>query len=169
MNVRHVFAAILACLPFLAFAEQPVRFAEGAEITLPTDYLYSFEDGNMTIVVSPKQHELFRFRLTFHSLARYLAQRPRIAEEFVASMAEKEGRRLLPIQGTNHKWFFEPGTPSNISGEAARNMHGVVAMREGYTTMTLTVPERYSNEPIVRDFVGGGMEALLSTLRYVDN
>jgi hypothetical protein len=169
MNVRHVFAAILACLPFFAFAGQPVRFAEGAEITLPTDYLYRFEDDNMTIVVSPKQHELFQYRLTFHSLTRYLAQRPRIAEEFVASIADKEGRWLRPIQGTNYKWFFEPGAPSNISGEVARNMHGAVAMREGYTTITLTVPERYSNEPIVRDFVGGGMEALLSTLRYVDN
>ena len=159
--------ALLGWLPPAALADSPVRFAEEAEITLPDGYSHRFEDERKTIVVHPSRQDLFEYRLTFHSLVQYLAQRPRITEEFVSSMAEKKGKQLRTIRGTSHKAFVEAGAPSNVNGETVRNLHGVVAMREGYTTMTLTVPEKYANNPAVREFVAGGMERLLATLRYV--
>lgn len=161
-------SAFVACTPLLAVAD-PVRFATNAEVTLPAGYAHTFEDAGKTIVVSPKQKDLFEYRLTFHSLVQFLSQRPTIAEDFVRSMAEKKGKTLLSIPDTGLEGFLEAGNPSTVNGERARNMHGVVALREGYTTMTLTVPEKHVNDPTVREFVGGGMATLLATLRYVDN
>src|SRR5438477_882351 len=152
-----VIAVVLAFSSAVAAAAEPIRFAAAAQVTPPDGYTHSFEDDGKTIVLYPKQKDLFQYRLTFHSLVQYLAQRPTVTEDFVSSMAEKKGKKLLPIRGTMHKGFLEAGTPSTVNGELVRNMHGVVAMREGYTTMTLTVPERYANEPTVREFVAGGM------------
>jgi hypothetical protein len=168
MIARIALAAALS-LPQLALAGSPVRFSDGAQVTLPDGYSHSFEDDKRTIVLYPKQKELFQYRLTFHTLVPHLAQRPRIAEEFVSSMAEKKGKQLRTIKGTALKGFLEAGNPSNVDGEPMRNMHGVVVMRQGYTTITLTVPEKYANDATVREFVGGGMEAILATLKYVGN
>ena len=159
--------ALLGSLSLPALGGTPVRFADGAEITLPDGYTHSLEDDRKTIVLYPSRKDLFEYRLTFHSLVQYLARRPRITEEFVSSIAEKKGKQLRTIRDSAHKAFVEAANPSNVNGEAARNLHGVVAMTEGYTTMTLTVPEKNANDPTVREFVGGGMEVLLGTLRYV--
>lgn len=161
--------ALLAYFPLPTLAGPVVRFADGVEITLPDGYSYGFEDDRKTVVIYSKQEDLFQYRLTFHSLVEHLTQRPRITEEVVSSMAEKKGKSLHTIRGTTYKGFLEPGTRSKINGETARNMHSIVALREGYVTTTLTVLEKHANNPVVRKFVGDGMEALLATLKYVGN
>jgi hypothetical protein len=165
---RAAVLAVLACIPLLAGAAGPVRFARNAEVTLPAGYTHGFEDDGRTIVLYPPRKDLFQYRLTFHSLIQHLSQRSTIADDFVGSMARKKGKNLLLFGGQKHKGFVELGERSTVGSEPVRNLHGVVAIREGYATMTLSVPERNAGDPAVRAFLAEGMEGLVASLRYVD-
>jgi hypothetical protein len=159
-------AALFATAPFLALAGQPVRFGQ-AEITVPDGFSHALENGGKTLVLYPRQKALFQYRLTFHSLVEQLPQRPRIAEETVSSLAEKKRMQPYPVRGSSHMGFLDTGTRSTVNGEPLRTMQGAVSLGEGYATMTVAVPEKYANEPVVREFLGVGLESLLATLRYV--
>ena len=164
--LRRLVPGLILLVWALAAYGQSVQFANGgARITLPAGYSHELEDDGKTIVIRPGQKDLFEFRLTFNSLAQYARQRPNIAEEFIRNAAEKKGRKVNRIKGTDSIGFLEPGDGTTVNREPARNMHGVLTLGKGYVTLTLTVPEKYAQLPEVREFVGGGMESLLGRLR----
>jgi hypothetical protein len=145
---------------------QVVSFADrGATLALPAGYSYALEDKGRTIVVRPPKRGSFEFRLTFNSLAQLAGTRPTIAQEFIADAAKKDGRTLGRIRGTDSFGFFEAAGGSMVNGEPARNMSGLITLGQGYVTLALTIPEKNVDTPAVRDFLGGGMEALLGGLR----
>jgi hypothetical protein len=143
-----------------------VPFAHGgARITLPAGYGYELEGDGRTIVIRPARRELFEFRITYNSLAKYARERRSVAEDFIHRTAQKKGRRVHRIKGTDSIGFIEPGAASTVKDEPVRNIHGLMSLGKGYVTFTLTVPEKYAHLPEVRAFVGGGMESLLGALR----
>ncbi len=145
---------------------QVVSFADGgARLSLPAGYTHELEDKGKTIVVRPPTPGLFELRLTFNSTAQYAKKRPNIAQEFVMDAAKKKGRTIGRIRGTGNIAFLEIGSDSMVNGERARNMQGLIALGQGYVALTLTVPEKNTETPAVRDFLGGGMETLLGGLR----
>jgi hypothetical protein len=157
-------AALLASASCVALAGQPVRFGQ-AEITIPEGYAHALEDGGRTLLMRPTQEPKFDYRLTFHRLVQPVS--PQTPEEIVAALARKKRMQPYEIRGSSHVGFLDMGTRSTVDGEPVRRMEGAVALKEGYATMTVAVPEKYANHLAVRDFLGVGVEHLLATLRYV--
>src|SRR5262247_1471929 len=78
-----LFVGLGLALWMLIAVAQPVQFANGARITLPTGYGHELEEKGKTIAIRPAQRNLFTFRLTYHSLAQYAVYQPDVAEDFI--------------------------------------------------------------------------------------
>ena len=166
MPIRCFFTFFVAVVVSLAANAGPVKFSSEAEVKVPDGYTYELEEGGKTIVLRSPKPGLFELRLTVISLLAYAVTRPAIAEDFIVDYAKKKGRNVNRVKGSSIVGFMEPGAPTSADGETLQNMHGVFAVGFAYAAMTLTFPTNSAEDPDLRAFIGGGMEAILATLRY---
>ena len=159
-----IVASAFCCL--VATAE-PVKFSSGAEVAVPDGFTFQMEAAGKTIVIRSPSAGLFELRLTFNTMLPDSASRPSLPEEFIIDRARAKGRNVTRVAGSLIVGFIEPGSARDVEGKVWRNMHGMFAVGPGYTTMTLSFAADRSADPELRAFVGGGMEEILSTLRYV--
>ncbi len=170
MSTKSLLAKIAlagSALCCLAATAAPSKFSSVAEVAVPDGFTFEMEERGKTIVIRSPQAGLFELRLTFNSMLPQAASRPSLPEEFIVDTAKKRGRTVSRVKGSLIVGFIEPGSPSEVDGHVRRNMHGMFAVGPGYATMTLSFPVERSADPELRAFVGGGMEKLLATLRYV--
>jgi hypothetical protein len=159
MKRRTTFVAI--ALPYLVSAqEQTVAFAGGkVEVALPTTLrVVSNEKQTLVAVFGPEEDH--KVELTLHETLQS-AGASDAAEQFVREQGQKKGRRVQQVPGK--ALFMEPGDEFAHEGKPFRSLHIQVGFGKSLVVVTLSAPQPMS--PILNQFLGGPVNAMLASLR----
>jgi hypothetical protein len=155
---------LVLALPHLTSArEQAVIFAGGkVEVDLPTNMrVVSNEKQSLAAVFGPEEDH--KIELTFHETLQSVNAAD-AAEQFVREQGQKKGRRVQQL--LDKALFMEPGGEFSHEGKSFRSLHVQVGFGKTLIVVTLSAPHPMS--PALNQFLGGPLNAMLSSLRRRD-
>lgn len=134
-------------------------------MNVPDGYRQSREDNGHTLVLSPPSPEKFVLRFTFHSLADYVAERPRVGREFIAHLAAKKNLKTFEVPGNGGLAYVEPPVVSEQDGGRVHETEGSLGLDDAYVTFTVMVDEASRDDPVVQELLRSGLQVLLGRIR----
>jgi hypothetical protein len=148
-----------------ACAKTVMKFGGGAaQVTIPLHYA-KVEDGDASLVVVSRPEG--NVRLFFHLHKLDAAMRvPRPGEAMVREQAEAKKKELK--RRGNKLAFFDPGPTSTKEGRTFLNLHWQIGFGKTLVVMSAYIPKDARDQPDVKRFLSGDIEAMIDSLRRVD-
>jgi hypothetical protein len=165
LATRVVVLALGAFAFHASSAQTTLRFGEGAaEVTVPAHYAPAQgQDASLVVLSKPEGNVELYFDL--HKLDA-TAKVAKPGEAFVREQAEKKGKPLRLHAGK--VVLFDPSPPAKVGEEVVANFHWQVGFEKTVIVISARVPYAAREEPDVKRFFSGDMEAIIASLRRVD-
>ena len=164
--MRSLLLALLLCSVALSAAAQNVLFAGNlARANVPAGYEHYFEERRKTLVLAPTGKLKAEVRFTFNSLREYLSQKPNAGLDFIEYAASKKNRPLFDIPENGGKAFIDFARDGVLNGKKAQDTHGMMGLRNGYVTFTITIDQEHVDSEAAKELLGTGIKALLGRIR----
>ena len=165
LPVRRVMSLVLACTAWMPQAQAGEKDPTGWRMNVPNGYRQALEDGGQTLVLTPANPDQFLIRFTFHSLAPYVKERPRVGREFIEHLAAKKGLKTFEVAGNGGVAYLEPAAVSEVDGGRVQETAGGLGLDDAYVTFTLVVDEAALADPVVKELLQAGLPVLLGRVR----
>jgi hypothetical protein len=142
-------------------------FSNGASVEVPPAYASNTEEDGKTLVIFPRVHPQFEFRLTFHSVVPYLRGRPNAARDFVLKHASEAKADLVYIGSRNWVGYTQDlGRHIEHDGVETSSLSTIFAIREGVVVTTFTGAAKHLNDEDFQRFLHADMEKILASIKY---
>lgn len=165
LPVRRVVSLVLACMAWAPHVQAAEREPAGWKMSVPDGYRQELEDDGRTLVLSPANPEQYLLRFTYHPLAEYVKERPRVGREFIEHLARKKGLKTFPVDGNGGVAYLEPPVVVEQDGARAQETAGGLGLDDAYVTFTVVIDEAAMTDPVVRELLQSGIHVLLGRIR----
>lgn len=166
MRTTKIFIALLCSVAIGAHAETVLFAGNVARADVPAaGYEHFFEEERKTLVFVSTGRLKAAVRFTFNSLQPYLTQKPNVGLEFIEYAASKKSKPLFDIPGNGGKAFFDFTREGALDGKKAQDTHGMMGLRDGYVTFTITIDQEHVGSAEAQALVSTGIKSLLGRIR----
>lgn len=153
-------------MPLMAFAQQILKFADGAgEVTIPDHYV-RLKDKDASLVVVSRPEDNVRLYFDLHKLDSAVRV-SNSGEVLVREQAQKKNKQVR--QRGSKVVFFDPSPPNSVDGRTILYMHWQIGFGKTVVVMSAHVPQDAKEAPDVKRFLSGDIEFITDSLRRVGN
>lgn len=165
LPVRRLVSLVLACMAWAPHVQAAEREPAGWKMSVPNGYRQEVEDDGRTLVLSPAKPEQYLLRFTYHSLAEYVKERPKVGRDFIEHLARKKGLTTFAVDGNGGVAYLEAPVLVEQDGARAQETAGGLGLDDAYVTFTVVIDEAALTDPVVRELLRSGIQVLLGRIR----
>ena len=165
-GLRRLLSFWLAAMTWMSAASAADReTGAGWSMNVPDGYRQAYEDGGLTLVLTPPNPDQFLIRFTYHSLKDYVKERPGVGREFIRHLAAKKGFATFPVDGNGGIAYLEPAVTTEQDGGRVQEIAGNLGLDDAYVTFTVVIDQAALSDPVVQELQRSGLQVLLGRIR----